>query len=136
MTMVLREMPQGLDNASRSRLRSACREKLERERAAARARVQRVIEQARAGSDDVRGDAADRAMGAAETAALVSAAERERALLRDIERALAKLDAGEFGICEGTGEPIEPLRLLARPWTRFSVAYLEEREEAARRRFA
>jgi DnaK suppressor protein len=54
-------------------------------------------------------------------------------LLRDIERALAKLDSGDFGICEGTGERIEPLRWLARPWTRYSVAYLEEREEAAKR---
>ncbi len=134
MRTMLRRSSQEIDHGSRSRVRSACRSKLEREGAAARARLQRLVEQAKAATDEeARGDDVDRAASAAQVATLLSTAERERSLLRDIERALAKLDSGDFGICEGTGERIEPLRLLARPWTRYSVAYLEEREEAAKR---
>ena len=45
-------------------------------------------------------------------------AERERALLAEVERALGKLDAGRYGVSEKTGEPIPYERLLALPWAR------------------
>jgi RNA polymerase-binding protein DksA len=35
--------------------------------------------------------------------------------LAQIERALARLDAGTYGVCERCGEPINPERLQARP---------------------
>jgi DnaK suppressor protein len=38
----------------------------------------------------------------------------EAALLR-LERALAKLDDGSYGLCDVCGEPIAPARLQARP---------------------
>jgi DnaK suppressor protein len=55
-------------------------------------------------------------------------------LLREIDRALAKMNEGEYGLCEGTGEPIGYSRLKLRPWARFSVAYQEELERAQRSR--
>src|ERR1017187_7705072 len=40
--------------------------------------------------------------------------------LNQIEMALDRLRNGTYGICELTGEPIEPERLEAIPWARFS----------------
>jgi DnaK suppressor protein len=39
------------------------------------------------------------------------------ASLADVERALAKLDDGTYGRCDGCGEPIGDARLEARPWS-------------------
>ncbi len=43
---------------------------------------------------------------------------RERSLLVEVERALAKLDRGEYGLSETTGAPIPFERLAAVPWAR------------------
>jgi DnaK suppressor protein len=43
---------------------------------------------------------------------------RERALLADVERALAKLASGGYGVGETTGDPIPYERLAAVPWAR------------------
>ena len=40
-----------------------------------------------------------------------------RAYLGDLDRALARLDAGDYWDCAGCGAPIAPERLLARPAT-------------------
>ena len=45
---------------------------------------------------------------------------RQRALLREVEDALRRIDDGVYGICQATGEPIEIKRLLAKPWARLS----------------
>lgn len=76
----------------------------------------------------------DQANRATEEAFNMRLLDKEVKLLREIDAALAKFDAGEFGICEGTGEPIERRRLEARPWTRYSFAYKEqlEREKKGR----
>lgn len=47
--------------------------------------------------------------------------ERERALLAEVERALAKLDDGRYGVSEKTGAPIPYERLAAMPWARNGV---------------
>ena len=44
-----------------------------------------------------------------------------RADLEDVERALAKLEAGTYGTCETCGEPISPARLEAMPAARFCI---------------
>lgn len=40
----------------------------------------------------------------------------------EIDYALERIRNGTYGICELTGKPIEPARLEAIPWTRFSTA--------------
>lgn len=60
--------------------------------------------------------------------------EREVRLLNEIDHALAKLEQGTYGLCEGTGEPIGYQRLKLRPWARYSVAYQEELEREERTR--
>jgi RNA polymerase-binding protein DksA len=54
--------------------------------------------------------------------------EKDRNLLREINAALAKIQNGTFGICEGTGKPISKPRLEAQPWARFSIEYARQME--------
>ncbi len=44
----------------------------------------------------------------------------------NIKRALAKIENGTYGVCEISGEPIEPERLDANPAARTCKAHLEE----------
>ena len=61
--------------------------------------------------------------------------ERTDRQLADVERALERLDRGEYGICEACGERIGAARLAARPAARLCLAdqELAEAEEAAAR---
>ncbi len=54
--------------------------------------------------------------------------DRDRKLLAEIDHALMKIDSGEYGYCEGTGEIIPKRRLELRPWCRHSVKYKEKLE--------
>ncbi|MGD0540842.1 MAG: TraR/DksA C4-type zinc finger protein [Tepidisphaeraceae bacterium] len=54
--------------------------------------------------------------------------EKDRKLLRDLNDALAKIQNGTFGICEGTGKPIGRARLEAQPWARYSIEYARKLE--------
>ena len=73
-------------------------------------------------------DDVDLASRHADQAFLLRFADKEHKLLRQINLALTKLETGEYGVCEGTGEPIGYARLKIRPWTRYSVQYKEELE--------
>jgi DnaK suppressor protein len=55
--------------------------------------------------------------------------EKDRNLLREINNALAKIQNGAFGICEGTGKPIAKARLEAQPGARFSIEYARKIEK-------
>jgi RNA polymerase-binding transcription factor DksA len=46
----------------------------------------------------------------------------------EIEAALERIRRNTYGICEISGQPIEPERLLAIPWTRYSAAAQRELE--------
>jgi DnaK suppressor protein len=80
------------------------------------------------------GDEMDEASTEGATAMTSKLLERDVLLLREIDRALAKMKDGEYGLCEGTGEPIGYSRLKLRPWARFSVEHQEEIERAERSR--
>ena len=53
---------------------------------------------------------------------------RERTFLAKIDKALAKITDGTFGICEDCGEPIHTKRLEARPETNLCIKCKEEQE--------
>ena len=55
--------------------------------------------------------------------------DRDRKLLNEIDHAINKIHTGEFGYCEGTGEPIPKRRLELRPSCRHSVKYKEQLEK-------
>jgi len=50
--------------------------------------------------------------------------------LEEVERALAKLDEGTYGVCDVCGNPIAPERLEAIPWTALCVADAAKRSSA------
>jgi RNA polymerase-binding protein DksA len=54
--------------------------------------------------------------------------EKDRKLLRDLNDALAKIQNGAYGICEGTGKPITKARLEAQPWARYSIEWARKLE--------
>ena len=54
--------------------------------------------------------------------------EKDRKLLKEINHALAKIQDGTYGICEGTGKPISKVRLEAQPWARFSIEFARKME--------
>ena len=54
--------------------------------------------------------------------------DRDRKLLAEIDHAIDKIDTGDYGFCEGTGEAIPKRRLELRPWCRHSVKYKEQLE--------
>ena len=60
-------------------------------------------------------DPADRATIEEEHALELRTRDRERKLLKKIEQSIARIDAGDYGYCDETGEPIGVGRLLARP---------------------
>lgn len=54
--------------------------------------------------------------------------DREKFLLRKIEKALQRIEDGEYDICESCGNPIGKKRLLARPETTYCIICKEEQE--------
>ena len=48
---------------------------------------------------------------------------RDRKMVEEIDHALAKIDDGTYGICEGTGQMISKTRLEAQPWVRDSIEH-------------
>jgi DnaK suppressor protein len=67
------------------------------------------------------GDRADRATTEIAVGERTELASQERAELAEVEHALAKLEAGTYGISESTGAPIRWERLRALPWARTDV---------------
>lgn len=58
--------------------------------------------------------------------------ERERHLLAKVDQALAKIEAGEYGLCESCGEEIGNKRLDARPVAELCIDCKAEQERAER----
>jgi DnaK suppressor protein len=73
-------------------------------------------------------DPADRATIEEEHALELRTSDRERKLMKKIEQSLARIDAGDYGYCDETGEPIGLKRLLARPPANLSIEAQQRRE--------
>ena len=73
-------------------------------------------------------DPADRATLEEEHALELRARDRERKLLKKVEAAIVRIDLGDYGYCEETGEPIGIQRLMARPTATLTIEAQERRE--------
>jgi len=73
-------------------------------------------------------DPADRATIEEEHALELRTRDRERKLLKKIEQSIARIEAGDYGYCDETGEPIGVGRLLARPTATLSLEAQQRRE--------
>ena len=75
-------------------------------------------------------DLADRASEETDRALELRTRDRQRKLVAKIDAALRRIDNGEFGYCEVSGEPISLKRLDARP---IATMTLEAQEKHERR---
>ena len=73
-------------------------------------------------------DIADRASEETDRALELRTRDRQRKLVSKIDAALRRIDEGEYGYCEVTGEPISLKRLDARPIATMSLEAQERHE--------
>jgi DnaK suppressor protein len=80
-------------------------------------------------------DLTDRASSETEKALELRTRDRQRKLIAKIDAALRRIETGEYGFCEETGEPIGLRRLEARPIATLSLEAQErhERDEKVHR---
>ena len=77
-------------------------------------------------------DIADRATSESERSLELRTRDRQRKLISKIDSALKRLEDGEYGYCEETGEPIGVARLDARPIATLSLEAQEQHEKRER----
>ena len=73
-------------------------------------------------------DLADRASSETDRAIELRARDRQRKLIAKIDSALRRIETGEYGYCEETGEPIGVKRLEARPTATLCLEAQERHE--------
>ncbi|MEP5761417.1 MAG: RNA polymerase-binding protein DksA [Litoreibacter sp.] len=73
-------------------------------------------------------DIADRASEETDRALELRTRDRERKLISKIDSALRRIEEGEYGYCDDTGEPISLKRLDARPIATLSLEAQESHE--------
>jgi DnaK suppressor protein len=78
------------------------------------------------------GDMADQSSAETDRNLIALNRERIRVALNDVDRALARIENGTFGICEDTGLAIGLRRLDVQPTATLSIEAQEERETEAR----
>ena len=79
-------------------------------------------------------DPADRATIEEEHALELRTRDRERKLLKKIEQSIERIDSGDYGYCDETGEPIGVGRLIARPTANLSLE-AQQRHELKQKMF-
>ena len=77
-------------------------------------------------------DLTDRASSETDWSIELRTRDRQRKLISKIDAALRRIDEGEYGYCEVTGEPISLGRLEARPIATMTVEAQERHERAER----
>jgi DnaK suppressor protein len=65
---------------------------------------------------------ADSAQSTAERGKVLALIDRLRGQLRDVERAVRKIEDGTYGLCQRCGQPIGPERLEALPYSTLCVS--------------
>ncbi|MFZ6713352.1 RNA polymerase-binding protein DksA [Undibacterium sp. TC9W] len=79
--------------------------------------------------NDIIADPFDRATIEEEHALELRARDRESKLLKKVRVAIARIDEGDYGWCEDSGEPIGVERLLARPTATLSLEAQQRHEQ-------
>jgi DnaK suppressor protein len=77
-------------------------------------------------------DLTDRASSETDWAIELRTRDRQRKLISKIDAALRRIDSGEYGFCEVSGEPISLARLEARPIATMTVEAQERHERNER----
>jgi DnaK suppressor protein len=98
------------------------------------ARADHERSQAREQVVDVARDAADDSVADEAESENFTEAELDATVLQQVRDALKRIEDGSFGRCIVDGEPIEPKRLEAVPWTAYCLKHQQLLEAAARPR--
>ncbi|HLS39260.1 MAG TPA: TraR/DksA C4-type zinc finger protein [Ornithinicoccus sp.] len=122
-----------LDHAATDGLRTAALARLEEERADLRARLEQLTEDMAGFFESSRDSNADDEHDpegqtiAFERSQLAAVTAQTREHLAEVEAAIERVHAGTYGICEVCDQPINPLRLEARPTARTCVEHASAR---------
>ncbi len=73
-------------------------------------------------------DLVDRASAETDRALELRTRDRQRKLIAKIDAAIRRIDEGEYGYCEESGDPINLRRLIARPTATLSLEAQERHE--------
>lgn len=87
-----------------------------------------LVSQAAEGGDVPRRNLAELATDEYDRDLALALASSEQEILYEIDQAINRIRIGAYGTCEATGKPIDPERLKALPWTRFSAEAERELE--------
>jgi DnaK suppressor protein len=79
------------------------------------------------------GDEIDQSVSVMQEHTLLKEQDRLQRQLLEVEYALLRIENGNYGVCEETGEEIERQRLELIPYTRYSVEGAEIREQEKKR---
>jgi DnaK suppressor protein len=113
-------------------MNSTMREYLRRQLIAWRSELlkesEHTIHETLQGTELQKPDLADRASAETDHALELRTRDRERKLISKINSTLQRIDDGEYGYCEETGEPISVARLKARPIATLSIEAQERHE--------
>ncbi len=102
------------------------RQQLLQRRDALNRRIQKITDEVRHSDGPLPSDFSEQATERENEEVLDALGEAGRRELSQINRALARIDAGEFGICAGCGEPIPAGRLAVMPTSEYCVQCAEE----------
>ena len=78
---------------------------------------------------EIYADPADRATAESDRAFTLRLRDRERKLIKKIQKAIDRIDDGDFGICQECGDDISIPRLKARPMTTLCINCKSKQEE-------
>ncbi|NLE30289.1 MAG: TraR/DksA family transcriptional regulator [Phycisphaerae bacterium] len=86
------------------------------------------------GMEGAAGDTSDRASADYTSEMFGVLLQRQAGTLEEVERALTKIEKGEFGICEACEKTIPAKRIKALPWARFCLEcqQVHDRKQARR----
>ncbi len=94
-------------------------------------RTERELGEGRGELIDSAHDAGDASVADEAASEVFTEADVDATVLKQVRAALARIDAGTFGLCEVDGGPIEEKRLEAVPWTPYCVKHQQQLEASS-----
>jgi DnaK suppressor protein len=94
-------------------------------------RTEREVAEGRGELIDSAHDTADASVADEATSEAFTEADVDATVLKQVRDALARIDAGTFGLCEVDGGPIEEKRLEAVPWTPYCLKHGQQLEASS-----
>lgn len=92
-------------------------------------RINRALENARERDESNVGDGGDSSRIDERRDEQLTEADADSTQLLQVRAALARVEAGTFGLCQVDGEPIDAKRLDAVPWTPLCLSHAEQAED-------